>query len=265
MLHHCTFAALSLTLLDLAAAHGGGMTYHIDGVIHRGNLNWPEYANKEGSAQYSWEWNYQTFWDPAKQFVCRSPANPHPKSYHAPLIAGNVVIVIYSQPGSDDRFNPGKPYTFGHPYGPMMAYLARCPDEGCERLDVTLPVWFKIWEAGLLYGTREEGRWELGNVFRDKVNVDIQTPKSLRPGKFLLRHEVLNLETGPPQWFPNCFQLDVSGTGDSLPDAKELVAFPAAYLEDEGKSFSTSRGVDWWFENKDETVYQIPGPAVWQG
>jgi lytic cellulose monooxygenase (C1-hydroxylating) len=61
------------------------------------------------------------------------------------------------------------------------------------------------------------------------ANLDIPIPASLKPGKYLLRHDMLNLQTGPPQWFPNCIQLDVSGEGSSLPAVEELVAFPGAY------------------------------------
>lgn len=61
------------------------------------------------------------------------------------------------------------------------------------------------------------------------ANLDIATPKSLKPGKYLLRHEMINLEAGPAQFFPNCIQLDVAGDGSSVPDPTELVSFPGAY------------------------------------
>lgn len=61
------------------------------------------------------------------------------------------------------------------------------------------------------------------------ANLDISTPASLKPGKYLLRHEVINLESGPVQFFPNCIQLEVSGSGINMPAANELVKFPGAY------------------------------------
>lgn len=61
------------------------------------------------------------------------------------------------------------------------------------------------------------------------ANLDIPTPASLKPGKYLLRHEMINLQTGPVQFFPNCIQLEVRGSGSSLPAPDELVAIASAY------------------------------------
>jgi cellulase len=96
---------------------------------------------------------------------------------------------------------------------------------------VVLTPWtlrFKVWDRGLLSGTWVEGRWGMTDVY-EGANLDISTPTSLKPGKYLLRHEMLNLQTGPPQWFVNCIQLDVSGDGSGLPSDDELVSFPKAY------------------------------------
>lgn len=61
------------------------------------------------------------------------------------------------------------------------------------------------------------------------ANIDIPVPASLKPGKYLLRHEMINLQTGPVQWFPNCVQLDISSSGSSVPAKEDLVAFPGGY------------------------------------
>jgi hypothetical protein len=61
------------------------------------------------------------------------------------------------------------------------------------------------------------------------ANLDIPTPASLKPGKYLFRHEMLNLQSGNGQWFPNCINLEVRGSGNNLPATNELVAFPGAY------------------------------------
>jgi hypothetical protein len=86
---------------------------------------------------------------------------------------------------------------------------------------------FKIWHAGLISGNHT-GYWAMRDVY-EGANLDIPIPASLKPGKYLFRHDMLNLQTGPPQWFPNCIQLDVSGEGSSLPADEELVSFPGAY------------------------------------
>lgn len=40
---------------------------------------------------------------------------------------------------------------------------------------------------------------------------------------------MINLETGPVQFFANCIHLDVNGPGTNLPADDQLVAFPGVY------------------------------------
>jgi lytic cellulose monooxygenase (C1-hydroxylating) len=63
----------------------------------------------------------------------------------------------------------------------------------------------------------------------DGANLDISIPATLKSGKYLLRHEMLNLQSGGIQFFPNCIQLQVTGSGTRLPSDNELVSFPGAY------------------------------------
>jgi len=140
--------------------------------------------------------------------------------------AGSTVTVDYKSA----EFNT----SFGHPYGPMIAYMAACPSSGCENVDLLAPIWFKIWEAGLLSGNYVDGHWAMKEVF-EGANLEFPTPKGLKAGKYLLRHEMINLQTGPVQFFPNCVQLDVSGDGGKVPQAEELVSFPGAYDGNSGK------------------------------
>jgi hypothetical protein len=116
----------------------------------------------------------------------------------------------------------------------MVSYMAVCPSEGCENVDLLAPIWFKVWQVGLMSGNFVDGHWAMKDIM-DGANLEIPTPASLKPGKYLLKHDMINLQTGPVQIFPNCIQLDVVGQGTKLPDAKELVAFPGGYDKDTGK------------------------------
>jgi hypothetical protein len=89
---------------------------------------------------------------------------------------------------------------------------------------------FKIWHAGLLTGNWTDGYWAMRDVY-DGANLDISIPATLKPGKYLFRHEMLNLQSGGIQFFPNCIQLQVTGPGTSLPSDDELVSFPGAYAK----------------------------------
>jgi hypothetical protein len=111
----------------------------------------------------------------------------------------------------------------------MNAHMAACPDTGCESVDLTAPIWFKIWEAGLLSGTWTEGHWAIADIANNYSTLDIPTPKGLKSGKYLLKHDMISIETGQMQIFPNCIQLEVSGDGTEFPEDEELVAFPGGY------------------------------------
>lgn len=60
----------------------------------------------------------------------------------------------------------------------------------------------------------------------------VKIPKGLKPGNYLIRHEIIMIELFPPQHYPECAQLTVSGGGDKLPGDEYLVAFPGAYSYD---------------------------------
>lgn len=136
-----------------------------------------------------------------------------------------------------------------------MAYMAACPDSGCETVNLTAPIWFKIWEKGLLSGTWTTGHWAMADVL-NHATLDIPTPKTLKKGKYILKHDMISIETGVMQIFPNCIHLDVSGEGTSLPKENELVSFPGAYDGFDGVSWEgPGHGSEWfWVEHENDTV-----------
>jgi cellulase len=252
-----TFACLAS--LGAVFSHGGGQIYEIDGVEYYGN--WDLLKNTKGSIQREWNWNYIEGPATSPNLACGVSGKPNAISMHAPITAGSTISINYTT----TYWNDGDLGFWVHPIGPMLAYMAACPDEGCEGVDVNAPIWFKVWQAGLIDGTFTEGYWAMRDI-SEGSNLDISTPASLKPGKYLLRHEMVNMQGGSPQFFPNCIQLDVKGKGNSLPDSGELVAFPGAYDKDDGKSWRLSKGVEWFFlEHPHDTTYIMPGPSVWQG
>ena len=163
--------------------------------------------------------------------ACRWSGNPTTNSYHAPMKAGSTININYTDPAP--QYDP---WAFGHGYGPMLAYMAACPSTGCETLNLTSPVWFKVWQSGLLSGTWRDGHWGMADIM-NFATLDIPTPKNLKKGKYMLKHDMISIETGGMQIFPNCIQLDVSGEGTSAPTEKELVAFPGEYNGFDGMFF----------------------------
>ncbi|KAF9261007.1 glycoside hydrolase family 61 protein F [Marasmius fiardii PR-910] len=140
--------------------------------------------------------------------------------------------------------------------GPMMTYMARAPTDITKWMPGTAAVWFKIAEDG----KDSNGLWAAS----DKLNANngiytLTIPKNLRPGQYIIRHEILALHfasTYPGvQVYPSCIQVEVTGSGNAFPTS--FVSFPGAYTP------STPGMV--WDIYTDTAPYPIPGPAVWTG
>jgi len=100
---------------------------------------------------------------------------------YIPIVAGQNITAVYQ--------------TWVHTVGPLVAWMADCGGD-CTNFDAANADWFKIGEKGLLEGTILEGMW----FQRAFVNWDggpslwsENVPASLRPGKYLVRHEIISL------------------------------------------------------------------------
>ncbi|OTB00530.1 glycoside hydrolase family 61 protein [Hypoxylon sp. CI-4A] len=156
---------------------------------------------------------------------------------------------------------------FQHP-GPEMHYLAPCGDAGCANVDKNNLRFFKIYERGLVQGGMADSpdwvtqRWATteihknvrteGEGFVDAYTVNI--PANIRPGGYVLRHELLGLHMaheGITEFYPQCINIEVSGSGTQLPDG--VRAAEMYHSGDPGVA------VDIWVNLQS---YQIPGPAL---
>lgn len=95
--------------------------------------------------------------------------------------------------------------------------------------------------------------------FSDKNSFNVNIPRCIKPGKYLLRAEHIALHSagspGGAQFYVSCAQLDVTGGGSTEPPNK--VAFPGAYsASDPGILIN----INWPIP----TSYKNPGPAVFQ-
>uniref|UniRef100_D8QB46 AA9 family lytic polysaccharide monooxygenase n=1 Tax=Schizophyllum commune (strain H4-8 / FGSC 9210) TaxID=578458 RepID=D8QB46_SCHCM len=147
-----------------------------------------------------------------------------------------------------------------HREGPVMVYLANCGGD-CTSVNSADLKWFKIDEAGLLSGTVGDGEWGNGVVV-DTLEWTSTIPESLAPGNYLIRHELLAIhQANTPQFYPECAQLEITGSGSATPSDEYLVTFPGAYSpSDPGIDidiYDATTGA--------ETTYPVPGPSVWSG
>jgi hypothetical protein len=136
---------------------------------------------------------------------------------------------------------------------PIQTYMAKCDPDCGKFTGSSGKVWFKIAEDG------GNPVWATQRLFDDKFRWNITVPACLKPGQYLVRHEIVQTDScrdlGTCHIFMNCAQVEVVGTGTAVPTG--LVAIPGAYkFEDPGI---------WWnVYTNNRTNYVGPGPRPWK-
>jgi hypothetical protein len=85
----------------------------------------------------------------------------------------------------------------------------------------------------------------------------VTVPESLAPGQYVLRHEIIALhsagDTNGAQNYPQCFNLEVTGSGTASPEG---VLGTALYTPEDA-------GIKVGIYSPLGDSYEVPGPAVW--
>ena len=137
-------------------------------------------------------------------------------------------------------------------HGPIIDYIAAADDP--TTVDKTTLEFIKIAESGLISGSNP-GTWATDNLISNDFTWEITIPSDLKAGNYVLRHEIIALHSAysedGAQNYPQCVNIQVTGSGTSLPDG---TLGEALYTEDDDSivfniydSFST---------------YAIPGPTL---
>ncbi|KAF9026038.1 cellulose-growth-specific protein [Hymenopellis radicata] len=235
----------SALFVSEVAAHGGVTSYNIAGTTYAG---WSPYNPATG--QSSIERPYSTY-DPilsptASTIHCNDNGQASSSQLTATVAAGSKITAFWSQ--------------WTHEQGPVMVYMASCGG-ACTSVNTASLKWFKIAQTGLISGTLYNGTWGLGDVMKS-LKYDAVIPASLAPGQYMIRHELLALhQANTPQFYPECAQLSITGSGSQTPSGSYLVSFPGAYsMSDPGVNINI-------YSNDAQTTsnYTVPGPAVWTG
>lgn len=247
-------------LVAQVCAHGGLGNYTVGETWYRGYDPYTDPAEQDGQP-----WTVQRKWatiDPIFEVTspylsCNDPGTS-PVSY-IPINTGENITAVY--------------WYWLHPYGPMTAWLARCTDptgktdiDCTEVKDTATLRWFKIWEASMVDGTLEGGMWYQKWFQRwdgEPGLWPVQIPESLKPGKYIIRHEILSIHVSKrPQLYPECAHLEISGTGSAMPEGEEwYLKFPGGYAEDDPQIF-----IDIYDPKYAETTnYTVHGGPVWTG
>lgn len=174
--------------------------------------------------------------DPASgNITCNNRGVAVPGAYHASVQAGGTIRTSWES--TDTGFG------WVHTLGPVVAYMAACGDDCTTITDTADLKWFKIAEEGLRagYAVGSASGWFQGDLFESTItdHWDVVVPTSLKPGRYMIRHEIIMISLNPVQFYPNCAALEVTGGGEAVPTDDYLVQFPGAYsLSDPGIAIS---------------------------
>lgn len=143
----------------------------------------------------------------------------------------------------------------GSHLGPVITYIAEYTDGAA-----TGPIWSKIAEDGY-----DGSKWAVDKLKANHGKNDFALPSGLAAGQYLIRQEIIahhesesTFDQNPSrgaQFYPSCVQVEVSGSGSTVPDQK--FDFNVGYTySDPGIHFNLYNGY---------SSYTIPGPKVFSG
>lgn len=108
--------------------------------------------------------------------------------------------------------------------GPVTTFMASCNGD-CSSFTASDGKWFKIDQAGYT-----NGQWAATKLIADGNKWTSTIPAGLASGQYLVRYEIVALHnTGAPQYYPGCVQVNVKNGGADMPSASELTSFPGMY------------------------------------
>jgi Auxiliary Activity family 9 (formerly GH61) len=112
-----------------------------------------------------------------------------------------------------------------HQQGPVMVWLYKCPGD-IKACDGTGDHWFKIDQMGMTAPPLKGTSWGTAIVY-SKLAWTSTLPKSLAPGFYLIRHELIaQHQANNPQFYAECAQLRVTGSGTGVPPASFMTHIP---------------------------------------
>ena len=139
-------------------------------------------------------------------------------SENATVVPGDKVAGVWKQ--------------WTHSQGPIMVWLFKCAG-AFSACDGSGAGWFKIDEAGFKGGSgvfldSEKGSgWDIAKLVGGDKQWTSTIPSGIAPGNYLIRHELIALhQANAPQFYPECAQLVIGGSGSAQPDASYKTAIP---------------------------------------
>jgi len=229
---------LSVALLAAqASAHGAVTSYVIGGVTYPG---YEGYSPASGPPTIERQWpSYNPILSISDPNIRCNGGTSAPLS--ASVAAGQTVTAIWAQ--------------WTHQQGPVMVWMFKCASTFASCTGAGQG-WFKIDQMGMTAPPLTGTSWGTA-VVEATLKWTSTIPARLAPGNYLIRHELLALhQANTPQWYPECAQIVVTGSGTAVPSGSYLASIPAY-------ASATDPGVDINIYSSTATTYTCPGPAVW--
>lgn len=152
----------------------------------------------------------------------------------APAVPGDEVSATWSQ--------------WTHAQGPVIVWMYKCEGD-FSACDGSGSGWFKIDESGfsgdgveVFLDTEEPSGWGIAELVGGDKSWTSTIP-DLAPGNYLIRHELIALhQANSPQFYAECAQIELGGSGTGVPDSSYLAAIPG-YCSDDDPNISVSKSV----------------------
>ncbi|KAF2196993.1 cel1 protein precursor [Delitschia confertaspora ATCC 74209] len=236
---HFSTIFITAALAASAAGHGAVTSYEIDGVKYPG---YEGFAPSTGpkTIQRQWPDYNPTTSITDKKVMCNGGTSA---DLTATVAAGGKVKAFWKQ--------------WTHQQGPVMVWMYKCKSD-FKSCDGSGQNWFKIDQEGMTAPPLSGNNWGTAKVYKN-LYWESTIPKSLAPGNYLIRHELLALhQANAPQFYAECAQLVVTGSGSAVPSGAFLAKIP-------GYASQSDPGVTVDTYGSKATTYTPPGPAVWTG
>ncbi|OAA60519.1 glycoside hydrolase family 61 protein [Niveomyces insectorum RCEF 264] len=228
-----------LSLATLAAGHGAVTSYVISGKTYNGYDGFAP-ATSGPTIQRQWPDYNPILSSTSPKMTCNGGTSAQ---LSAPINAGENITAVWKQ--------------WTHQQGPVMVWMYKCAGDfsACTGAGKN---WFKIDQLGLTAPPLTSNNWGTAYVYKN-LKWTSTIPKDLEPGNYLIRHELLALhQTNTPQFYAECAQVVVSGTGSKIPPADYLHSIPTyAPMSDPGVTLDI-------YSSK-ATTYTCPGGEIWPG
>jgi len=239
-------AIAALTLAPTAAAHGHVKSISVNGQTYPGaDPSWFYLPANQVVATAGWQALNQDngFIEPANfgssDIACHKSAKS--TSVSIPVKAGDSVKLQWDT------------WPDSH-HGPVIDYLAKVSSHSTSTSAASLS-FFKIAESGLISGASPPGTWASDNLIKAGFAWTVKIPSSLAPGSYVLRHEIIGLHSAGSsngaQNYPQCINLQVSGSGSTVPSGVPATSFYK--INDPGILISIYGSL---------SSYKIPGPSL---